>query len=73
MPERRDLGKQRGLDVLAGDQQLDRLDAGGQSRVDEILTLRDEQPELLAPAALAQLPDELELLVLARGDQAITS
>jgi hypothetical protein len=38
--------------------------------VDEILTFRDEQPELVAPAPLVQLADELELLVVAGGDQA---
>jgi hypothetical protein len=37
--------------------------------VDEILALDDEEPELVAPAPLVQLADELELLVVARGDQ----
>jgi hypothetical protein len=37
-----DLRKQRRLDVLACDQQLDRLDAGG--RLNEVLPLDDEQP-----------------------------
>jgi hypothetical protein len=73
MSERRDLPQQSRLDVLPRDEQLDRLDAGRTCGVDEILALRDEQPELVAPAALVQLADELELLVFARGDQATTS
>jgi hypothetical protein len=69
VPERRHLGEQRGLDVLAGDEDVDRLEAGIECRVDEILSFREEEPKLVAPAALVQLADELELLVLARGDQ----
>jgi len=69
MPEGRDLGQEHRLDVLAGDEQLDRLDPGVDRRLDEILTLRDEEPELVAPAAVLQLADELELLVVERGDQ----
>jgi hypothetical protein len=67
--ERRDLGQQQGLDVLARDEQLDGLDSRGGGRLDEILAFRDEQLQLVAPAALRQLADELELLVLARADQ----
>jgi hypothetical protein len=63
---RRHLGEQRRLDVLAGDEQLDRL---GRRGVDEILALTGEEPELVPPAPLVQLADELELLVVARGDQ----
>jgi hypothetical protein len=63
--ERRDLGQQRGLDVLARNQDLDRLDPSGERRIDEIFTLCEEEPELVAPAALVELPDELELVVLA--------
>jgi hypothetical protein len=63
--ERRDLGEQRRLDVLARDQDLDRLDPGGERRIDEIFTLGEEEPELVAPAALVELPNELELVVLA--------
>ena len=65
--ERRHLGEQRRLDVLAGDEQVDRLDAAG--GLDEILTLRDEQLELVAPAPVMELADELEPLVVAGGDQ----
>ena len=67
MRERRHLGQQRRLDVLAGDEQVDRLDAAG--RLDEILTLRDEQLELVSPAPVVELADELEPLVVAGGDQ----
>jgi hypothetical protein len=69
MPERRDLGQERRLDVLSGEKQFDRLDPGVDSCLDEILTLCDEEPELVAPAAVLQLADELELLVVERGDQ----
>ena len=69
MAQRRDLREQRLLDVIARHEQVGRLDLRRQRRVDEILTLCDEEPELVAPAALVELPDELELLVLARGDQ----
>ena len=67
MRGRRDLGEQPRLDVLARDEQLDRL---GRRRLDEILALADEEPELVAPAPLVQLADELELLVVARRDHA---
>jgi hypothetical protein len=71
MPERRDLAEQLRLDVLARDQELDRLDPCAERGVDEIFSLRREESELVAPAAVVQLADELELLVLAGGDQAI--
>jgi hypothetical protein len=57
----RDLRKQARLDVLARDEQLHGV---GGRRVDEILTLAREQPELLAPTPFVQLADELELLVV---------
>jgi hypothetical protein len=47
------------------DEQLDRLEAGSCGRLDQVLTLRDEQPELVAPAPVAKLTDELEPLVVA--------
>jgi hypothetical protein len=65
----RDLRQERRLDILPGDEHLDRLDPGVERRLDEILTLGDEEAELVAPTAVVQLPDELELLVLAGGDQ----
>ena len=67
--ERRDFREQSLFDVLARDQQFDRLDARRLSSGDQILTLRDEEPELVPPAAVLQLADELELLVLAGSDQ----
>ena len=50
-------------------EQVDRLDPGG--RFDEVLTLRDEQLELVAPAPVVELADELEPLVVAGGDQRV--
>ena len=67
--ERRHFREQCRLDVLACNQQFDRLDACSLSSGDQILTLRDEEAELVPPAAVLQLADELELLVLAGGDQ----
>jgi hypothetical protein len=69
MSERRHIRQQSRIDVLAGNQELCRFQPGIDSGLDEILALRDEEPELVAPAAVVQLADELELLVLARGDQ----
>jgi hypothetical protein len=69
MAERRDFGQQRRLDVLTRHKRFQGLDPGRRRRVDEILALRDEQPELVAPAPLVQFADEPELFVLARGDQ----
>ena len=55
------------LDVVAGAQQVDRL--GGRRR-DSVLALDEEEAELVAPALLVQLADELQPLVVARGDHA---
>jgi hypothetical protein len=63
--ERRDLGEQLGRDGLARDEQLDRLEPGIRRGVDEVLALRDEQPELVTPAPVMELADELEPLVVA--------
>jgi hypothetical protein len=63
MRERRDLRQQFCGDVLARHEQLDSRDAG--RRLDEILALRNEEPELVAPAPVVELADELELLVVA--------
>jgi hypothetical protein len=68
--EHRDLGEELGRDVLARDEPVDRLESRPQAGVDEILSLDDEQPELVAPAPFAELTDELEPLVVAGGDQA---
>jgi hypothetical protein len=64
--ERRHLREERRLDVLAGDQQLDGVDA----LCEQILTLDREQPELVAPAAVTQLADKLQAFVVAGGNQA---
>jgi hypothetical protein len=69
MAEGRDLREQCRLDVLACDQHVDGFKVGFTRSVDEILALDDEEAELVPPAALLQLPDELELLVVARADQ----
>ena len=59
--QRRDGGEELGLDVLAGDEELDRLDPGGRCSVDQVLALDREEPELLALALLREeLPDELQ-------------
>ncbi len=65
VPERRHLREQLGRDVLSRDEQVDRLDARGERRLDQILALSDEQPELVAPAPVPELADELEPLVVA--------
>ena len=69
MSERRHLGEQPRLDVVARDEQLDRLDPCRRGRIDEVLSLDEEEPELVAPAALVQLADELQLLVVPGADQ----
>jgi hypothetical protein len=56
--------EQVGLHVLAGDEQDLRLPSGDPGRLHEVLTLGDEQPELVAPALLLELADGLELLVV---------
>src|SRR5207248_9539197 len=62
-----DLGEQRRLDVLTGDEQLDRL---GRGRPHQVFAFDEEEPELVAPPPLVQLAHELPLLVVARGDPA---
>jgi hypothetical protein len=64
MAQGRDAGEQPRLDVLAGDEQVHLLVAAVLRGRDEVLPLRDEQPELVPPAPVVQLPDELELLVV---------
>jgi hypothetical protein len=65
--ERRHLRQELRRDVVACHEQIDRIGPGGD---DEILALRDEQLELVAPAPVVELADELEPLVVAGGDQA---
>jgi hypothetical protein len=50
-----------------------RLQPGRDPRLDEILSLDREQPELVAPAPVMELADELEPLVVAGGDQACSA
>jgi hypothetical protein len=65
MTERRYLGEQLRQDVLARDEQLDRLDADGRRGLDQILVLdREEAGRLPLLARREKLPDEPELLVL---------
>lgn len=69
--ERRDLPEQLWNDVLAGDEQLDRIDSRARRSLDEILALGGEQTGLDAVLTSSEkLPDEPELLVLTRLDQA---
>jgi hypothetical protein len=64
------LGEQLRLDILAGDEQVGGLEPRREPGLDEILPLDCEQAELVAPAAVTQLADELQPLVVAGGDQA---
>jgi len=63
--ERRDLREQLGRDALPRDEQVGRLDPGRGGGRDEVLPLGDEQPELVAPAPVPELADELEPRVVA--------
>jgi hypothetical protein len=73
MRERRDPREQLGLDRLAGDEQLDRLDPGRRGGCDEVLALDGEEPELLALALLREeLADELQRRVRRRSNQRAT-
>ena len=72
--ERRDFAQKLGHDVLARDEEIERLDARSDRRLDEVLALDGEEPCLEAVLAPREkLPDEPELLVLARLDQAAAS
>jgi hypothetical protein len=68
--ERRHLREELRCDVVACHEQVDRI---GPGRDDEILTLRDKEAELVSPAPVVELADELEPLVVAGGDQASVS
>jgi hypothetical protein len=64
--ERRDLAEQLRKDVLARDEELDRLDPRVRRRLDQVLALDREQARLEPMLARREkLPDEPELLVLA--------
>jgi hypothetical protein len=70
MREGGDLRQELERDVLARHEPVGRLEPGREPGVDEILSLDNEQPELVPPAPVAELADELEPLVVAGGDQA---
>jgi hypothetical protein len=71
MAERRDLREQLRLDVLAGNKELDGLDALRMRRLDEVLALDREETGLLAVLPSGEeLADEPQLRVVLRGDQA---
>jgi hypothetical protein len=65
--ERRHLRQKLRRHVVACNEQIDWIGSGCD---DEILAFRDEQLELVAPAPVVELADELEPLVVAGGDQA---
>ena len=69
MAEGRHLREQLGLDVLARNEHVGGLETGGEPGLEQILSLDREQPELVAPAPVVELADELEPLVVARGDR----
>ena len=71
MRERRHLCEQLGRDVLARDKHVRRLNPGDQTSLEQILPLDRKQPELVPPAPLVELADELEPLVVAGGDQTV--
>jgi hypothetical protein len=64
MRERRHLGEQLRSDVIARDEQIRRLEPGGEPRVEQVLPLDCEQPKLVPPTPIPELPDELEPLVV---------
>jgi hypothetical protein len=65
MRQRGHLGEEVRRDVLTSDQPVDGFEAGGETGLDEILSLDRKQPELVAPAPVVELADELEPLVVA--------
>jgi hypothetical protein len=69
MRERRHLREQLRLDVLPRHQHVRRLEPGREPGLEQILPLDREQPELVPPAPVVELADELEPLVVAGGDQ----
>ena len=54
-------------------EQFHGLEAGLERRVDKVLALGDEQPELVAPASPMKLAHELQRLILRRRDHATHS
>ena len=78
-PSDGDRGQQLRLDLLAaesgagGGQHEARLGTGRQPGLEQVLALGREQPLALAVLALAQLADQLQLLVLGAGDHRLGS
>jgi hypothetical protein len=70
MRERRRLRKQLRRDVLSRHEHVRRLEPGGKTGFEEVLPLDGEQSKLVAPAPVVELADELQPLVVSRGDQA---
>src|SRR5579862_434338 len=64
----RHLPEQPRVDIDAGDEHIDGVAGRGR---DCVLTLDEEQAELVAPAPLVQLPDELQPLVVPRDDHVV--
>jgi hypothetical protein len=58
--QRRDGGNQLGRDVLSRDEQLLRLQARGQPGINEVFALDREQPQLVPPAPVTQLANQLQ-------------
>jgi hypothetical protein len=69
MRELGQLGEELRLHVPARDEQIDRFDPRRTCRLDEVLSFDREQPQLVSPAPVVELADELQALVVARGDQ----
>jgi hypothetical protein len=65
MRERRHLREQLRCDVVPGDENVGGLEPSTEPGLDQILPLDGEQPELVAPAPVVELADELEPLVVA--------
>ena len=57
-----------GVDVLTGDEQVDRFDPGRERGVAQILALTREQARLLPLLLALQRPHELEPGIVLRGD-----
>ncbi|HEU5243687.1 MAG TPA: hypothetical protein VFU33_04735 [Gaiellaceae bacterium] len=70
MRERRHPGQQLGLDVLPRNEHVGGIEPRGQPGLEQVLALDREQPELVSPAPVVELADELEPLVVAGSDQA---
>jgi hypothetical protein len=66
--ERRDGGEELGLDVLAGDEHVDRLRPGGEPGLDQVFALADEEAGLRPLVAALEPADQLQACIRRRGD-----